>query len=454
MNLLKLSWKNLTHRPLNTLLSLLLFALGVGLITFLFLLNTQVQEKFDKNLAEIDLVLGAKGSPLQMILSSMYHIDAPTGNITIDEAKAFLREGHPLIKQAIPLSLGDNYKGYRIVGTTHDLPALYEAEVAEGRLWSKVFEVTIGAAVAEEHGLKLGDKFKSSHGFVVDDNLVHGDAESFVVSGIFAPSGSVVDQLILTNTQSIWDVHGSHDHDHNEAGHDHDHDHDEAAHDHDEAGHDHDHDHGEAGHDHDHAHGSGQTNSAEQIAFLLDHPEEEITSMLLKFKARNYQTLNFARNINENTDLMASVPAIEINRVYSRLGVGMDALQVLAYVIVFVSGLSIFISLYSSLKQRRYELALIRVMGGSRATLFLLIILEGILLAVIGYIIGEVLSHLAMETLAGYMKESYRYTFSGMQFLREELYVLVGALAIGLLAAILPAIGAARTDISTTLARG
>jgi putative ABC transport system permease protein len=176
--------------------------------------------------------------------------------------------------------------------------------------------------------------------------------------------------------------------------------------------------------------------------------------MLLKFKARNYQTLNFARNINENTDLMASVPAIEINRVYSRLGVGMDALQVLAYVIVFVSGLSIFISLYSSLKQRRYELALIRVMGGSRATLFLLIILEGILLAVIGYIIGEVLSHLAMETLAGYMKESYRYTFSGMQFLREELYVLVGALAIGLLAAILPAIGAARTDISTTLARG
>jgi putative ABC transport system permease protein len=454
MNLLKLSWKNLTHRPLNTLLSLLLFALGVGLITFLFLLNTQVQEKFDKNLAEIDLVLGAKGSPLQMILSSMYHIDAPTGNITIDEAKAFLREGHPLIKQAIPLSLGDNYKGYRIVGTTHDLPALYEAEVAEGRLWSKVFEVTIGAAVAEEHGLKLGDKFKSSHGFVVDDNLVHGDAESFVVSGIFAPSGSVVDQLILTNTQSIWDVHGSHDHDHDEAGHDHDHDHDEAAHDHDEAGHDHDHDHGEAGHDHDHAHGSGQTNSAEQIAFLLDHPEEEITSMLLKFKARNYQTLNFARNINENTDLMASVPAIEINRVYSRLGVGMDALQVLAYVIVFVSGLSIFISLYSSLKQRRYELALIRVMGGSRATLFLLIILEGILLAVIGYIIGEVLSHLAMETLAGYMKESYRYTFSGMQFLREELYVLVGALAIGLLAAILPAIGAARTDISTTLARG
>jgi putative ABC transport system permease protein len=384
----------------------------------------------------------------------MYHIDAPTGNITIDEAKAFLREGHPLIKQAIPLSLGDNYKGYRIVGTTHDLPALYEAEVAEGRLWSKVFEVTIGAAVAEEHGLKLGDKFKSSHGFVVDDNLVHGDAESFVVSGIFAPSGSVVDQLILTNTQSIWDVHGSHDHDHDEAGHDHDHDHDEAAHDHDEAGHDHDHDHGEAGHDHDHDHESGQTNSAEQIAFLLDHPEEEITSMLLKFKARNYQTLNFARNINENTDLMASVPAIEINRVYSRLGVGMDALQVLAYVIVFVSGLSIFISLYSSLKQRRYELALIRVMGGSRATLFLLIILEGILLAVIGYIIGEVLSHLAMETLAGYMKESYRYTFSGMQFLREELYVLVGALAIGLLAAILPAIGAARTDISTTLARG
>ena len=90
MNLIKLSWKNLTSKPLSMLLSLILFALGVGLISFLLLLNKQVQEKFEKNLAGIDLVIGAKGSPLQMILCSMYHIDSPTGNISIKEAKPFL----------------------------------------------------------------------------------------------------------------------------------------------------------------------------------------------------------------------------------------------------------------------------------------------------------------------------------------------------------------------------
>ncbi len=102
MNLIKLSWKNLAHKPLNTFLSLLLFGLGVGLVIFLFLVQTQVQDKFDKNLAGIDLVIGAKGSPLQLILCSMYHIDSPTGNISLEEAAPFMRQGHPLIQRAVP----------------------------------------------------------------------------------------------------------------------------------------------------------------------------------------------------------------------------------------------------------------------------------------------------------------------------------------------------------------
>ena len=105
MNILSLSWKNLTNNALSMLLSLVLFALGVGLISLLLLLNRQVDEKFDKNLADIDLVIGAKGSPLQMILCNMYHIDAPTGNISIKAVRPFMNPKHPLIKLAIPLSL-------------------------------------------------------------------------------------------------------------------------------------------------------------------------------------------------------------------------------------------------------------------------------------------------------------------------------------------------------------
>jgi len=189
MNSIKLSWKNLTSKPLAMLLSLVLFALGVGLISLLLLLNKQLEEKFQKNLAGIDLVIGAKGSPLQLILNSMYHVDAPTGNITV----------------------GDSYKTYRIIGTNKKILDLYEAEIGSGKLWEEDFEVTIGAAIAEILNLKIGDEFHSSHGFVSDGINEHSDSEPFKVTGILQPTGSVVDQLILTNTASIWKVHGSHD---------------------------------------------------------------------------------------------------------------------------------------------------------------------------------------------------------------------------------------------------
>ena len=125
MNLIQLSWRSVTDRPLKMLLSVMLFALGVGLISFILLMDKQIQENFERNLAEVDLVIGAKGSPLQMILSSMYHIDAPTGNISLKEIRPFLNPRHPLIEEALPLSMGDSYRGYRIVGTDHKICLLY-----------------------------------------------------------------------------------------------------------------------------------------------------------------------------------------------------------------------------------------------------------------------------------------------------------------------------------------
>ena len=411
MNLLTLSWKNLTNKPLSMLLSLVLFALGVGLISLLLVLNKQLQEKFDKNLAGIDLVIGAKGSPLQLILCSMYHIDNPTGNISIQEARPFMREGHPLIKRAIPLSLGDNHQGYRVVGTTTEIMDLYEAEIGEGKIWDGLMEVTLGASVAQDLNMKIGDKFYGSHGLIKDDDLLHDDAEAFVVVGILKPNGSVIDQLILTKTQSVWAVH------------------EHAA---------------EEGAEHEHP--------KQDTIPLIDRIDQDITSLLIQFRNRNFQTLNLPRNINENTEMQAATPAIEINRLYSMMGVGADALRVLAIVIIFVSGLSIFISLFSSLKERKYELALMRVMGASPVKLFFLVLLEGIVLAVLGYMIGMVLSHGGMELLSGFMKDSYRYSFSGLVFLQEEILLFFGAIGIGIVAALIPAFQAMNTDISTTLA--
>ncbi len=464
MNLIKLAWRNIIHDPLNLFLNLVLLTLGIGLINFILLLNTQLKDKFEKNLAGVDMVVGAKGSPLQMILSAMYHIDAPTGNISIKEATPFLREKHPLIAQSAPLSLGDNHKGYRIIGTDHTFLKFYDAEINKGKLWNNLYDVTIGDEVAKTLGLKLGSKFKSSHGFTDDEDLQH-DHGTLTVVGILKPTGSVIDQLILVSTESVWAVH---DHDHE--GHDHDeeeHDHDHEGHDHEHDGHDHDHegynhdgqdhDHGDhhdhSGHGHDHSAHNHQNDLSR--AHLLTHEHKDITSILVRFKNKtNFQALTMPRNINENTDLQAASPAYEINRLYDMMGVGTKALQLLALLIAIVSAISIFVSLLNSLKRRKYELSLLRVMGGKPTKLLTLILLEGLILAVLGFLLGMVVSHFSMSALGGNLQDKYNYQFAAWTTHGKELLLFGGTIALGLLAALLPALMAYKTDIHENLSEG
>lgn len=406
-------------------LSLVLFALGVGLISLLLLLSTQLQSTKDKNLADISMVIGAKGSPLQLILNSMYQIDAPTGNISIEKAKAFLNPRNPFVKLVVPISVGDSYNRYRIVGTDHRILQLYQAEISAGKLWEKVYEVTLGAGVAKDLNLKIGDKFYGTHGLLNDATQAHDDASAFEVVGILQPTGAVIDQLILTPTQSIWAIH-EHSAVGNQA---------QAAEmempDSSEM----------------HHPDLGDVNTP-----LLNFPQEDITAILVQGKAIG--SIPKLQDIAQQFDLMAASPGVEVNRLFDTISVGEKALKGLIAVIIFVSGLSVFISLYSSLKDRRYELALMRVMGSSPGRLFVLIVLEGLLLALIGYVIGILLSHVSMEVLAGYMKTSYRYSFTGFAFLPQEIYLFFAALGIGFIAAVIPAIQAMRTDISTTLAEG
>lgn len=456
----RLALKNIFNRPLSLALSLVLFSLGAGLISALLLIGKQLEDQFDRNLAGVDLVIGAKGSPLQLILCNMYHIDAPTGNIPLKDARPFLNPRHPLIGEAVPLSLGDNYKSYRIAGTTPGIFQLYNAGLAQGRLWQRDFEVVIGAGVAEGAGLSVGSTFHSSHGLIEDDNLVHDDSEQFRVVGILAPAGSVIDQLILSNTETVWRVH-------EHAGEEHDSESGEEA-PAEETGA------AQTGDPH-HEHQpeqAAESLSADQAAAgtmpdsvtlaamhrealeqLMSHEDQSITSVLVKFRGRNYQTLNMPRSINENTNLQAAMPAIEINRLFLLLGVGIDAIHALAVLIMIVSGLSIFISLLNSLKDRKYELSLLRVMGASRLGIFSLIIWEGVLVATVGYLLGALVGHIAVALLSGYMQDAYRYALDGWQFLPEEAILFLVCIVIGKLAALLPALQAYGTDIAATLTK-
>ena len=173
MNLLKISWNYIKDKPLSTLLSAVLVALGVGLASLLLSLGEQFNDRLYRNLKDIDLVISAKGSPLQMILSSIYHIDVPTGNIPLKDTRWLKKNRY--VNKAIPLALGDSYESFRIVGTEESYPEHYKAEIDEGKWWKKDMEVTIGSYVAEKVGLKIGDTFYGAHGIGDVVSHIHND---------------------------------------------------------------------------------------------------------------------------------------------------------------------------------------------------------------------------------------------------------------------------------------
>jgi len=426
MNLFKLAWKNVVSRPLNTLLSVTLFALGAGLVSLLLLLNHQMQKNFEKNLAGINLVVGAKGSPMQIILSSIYHIDFPTGNISLKQARFVSR--NRMVKQTIPMALGDSYKGYRIVGTEKAYLDLYSAELSEGTLWKNSFDAVVGAEVARKQGLKLNDIFHSAHG-MAEEGFEHDDHD-FKVVGILKPSGLVTDNLIFCDIPTVWMAHEEHE-DHEGAS--------ESEHNHD------DHDHA---HDHSHVHGYPPS-----LNVLKDGPEDkEITALLVFFKNKMGNVM-MPRQINENTDMQAASPAFETTRLYSMMGMGEQVLRRLALAIIFVSGLSVFIALYNSMKERRYELALMRSLGATPGNLFSLLLSEGLIITILGLGLGLILGHVSMEILARYMQDNYRYAFTGWQWLDKEFILILVGLVIGFFASVIPAIQAFRTSIASTLSK-
>jgi putative ABC transport system permease protein len=411
MNLFILVWNYLKSRPLNTALNVVLLTLGVAVITILLLFNNQLQEKITENSRGIDLVVGAKGSPMQLILCNIFHVDFPTGNINLAEAEKIAK--HRLVKKAIPLALGDSYQGFRIVGTNYDYLQLYKGELESGELWKNDLEVTIGAEVAELMALKPDDTFTSNHGLTREGHS--HEEQKFVVKGILKRTNSVLDNLILTNVESVWAVHDIHL-DENRS--------DIAI-----------------------------TRSSLVPSVARGDSTKELTSMLIQYRSP-MGAIQLPRWVNGQSKLQAASPAFETARLFSIMGVGVDILKAFAYVLIFISGLSIFIALYNSLKERKYDLAIMRSMGASRSKLFVSILLEGTILTLMGSIIGLLVAHGTLQIMSIMVEETQKAGISGFVFYPGEWIILVGCLLLGIVCAIIPAIEAYRTDISKILANG
>ena len=438
----KIAWKNIWFKPLNTALSIILLTASVAIITLLILLDEQFEKKFNSNIDGIDMVLGAQGSPLQLILSSVYQVDAPTGNIDYAEAKTWMHS--PMVKSAIPLAFGDNYLGYRIVGTTPEYLTKYGAVLKEGKVFDKNFEVVVGSEIAQKLGVKVGDKFFGSHGDAAEGEL-HED-HAYHVTGIAAPTGRVVDNLILCNVPSVWAMH-----DHGEEGHgesaegEDNHEHDGHEHEAVADGEAHDHE----GHDQNaHAEGKEHHDHGE----VISEEGKEITAVLIQFRGK-MGFITWPRLVAQNTKMQAASPAREINRLFTLFGIGLDALQYLAYGIMLISGISIFIALYNTLKERKYEFALLRVNGASRLQLLLLVLIESLLLCITGFVFGTIVGRVALSLISGSSESEFKISFNPLEFVWEkEGYLLGLTIFVGILAAVIPAVKAYSLNISKTLA--
>lgn len=394
MNAATLTWRALRHKPLASSLNLLLVAIGIAMMTFILGVSAQLEERAERDAQGIDLVVGAKGSPLQLILSSVYHADIPTGNIPVSTLATLAAQ--PLVQSAIPLALGDNFHGFRIVGSTPALPAHYGARLAQGQFFTQPMQAVFGARAARETGATLGARFAGSHGLAAGGEL-HAHAP-YTVTGILAPTGTVLDRLIVTPVASVWQVH--------------------------------------------------ETDPDEPAAAA---PERELTAVLVQF-ASPLATVRLPRWVNGQPRLQAAQPAFEAARLFNLLGVGIDVLRAIAAGVLLVAALSLFVALYGALEERKWDLAILRTLGASPAKLLRLLLAQGLLLSLTGAALGWLLGHAAVGLL-GWQESLQDLDLQVWRIAPEEAWLPVIAAAVGLLAAGLPALRAYRTDIAATLAR-
>lgn len=446
MSWLRLALANLVLSPLTSLVNILLMALGTASIALLILAGAQVSETLTRDARGVDLVIGAKGSPAQLILSSVYHADLPPGNIALAEARPWAEDSR--VSLAAPLALGDSFRGFRIVGTTPEYLELVGASLARGRVWREPMQAVIGAAVARASGLRLGERFSGAHGFT-DEGRAH-DARPYEVVGILKASGAVADRLILTSLESVWTLHG-----HGEpAG---------AAHD-KEHGDEHEHeDEHELEHKHeDELEGGHQPESEHELIEQASHTEEahtkealhlEITAMLLRYRTP-LAAMSLPREINAVSALQAAAPALEIARLLQLIGLGMDGLRAFAWVLIVTACLSVFAALYGSLRSRRGDLAMLRCLGATRGELFLAMLSEGLLLSLAGITLGYALAHGAMGLVGAWLEASRGVKLSPLLWVDGETALLAVLLLVSAMSAAIPAYQAYRTDVARTLAEG
>jgi putative ABC transport system permease protein len=493
MTILGIVHKNLRKRLLSTVLTIGSIVLGVALITAILVIQAETERSYNQTSVGYDLIFAAKGSQLQTTLNTLYHLETSTGIIPFSLYEA--AKADPRVSYAFPMYVGDNYNGYRVIGTSAEFIDQAEPrrgrgfEMAQGRNFEAPLEAVLGAETARRTGLRIGDTIVINHGLqeVAEGAEAHEhDNAPVTIVGILKPTATANDRVIFTD---LYTTHALHDptfhlDDHDHAGHssadstnnhdDHDHDHHD-HHDHAHDDHDHDHDdHAHAHDDHDHAHDDhAHDHSSTRVDLREIITLKELDAVLVKMEspAAALQVaglINFptpanpllARNMMRDPyfrykdQIMAVVPATQIMALMSIVGNAEKVLRFVAVFVVIVALFSVLIAIYNTMEERKRDLAVMRALGARRFTIFSIIILESAVITATGAIIGMLGGHLIVSVASSYLADVAGIVVQAFIFDIEQFNIVILLLLSGILIGIIPAFKAYQTDPVRNLGSG
>jgi putative ABC transport system permease protein len=347
-----------------------------------------------------DMIVGAKGSPVQLIFNTIFLQDVPIGNIDHSLYESFQQDER--VARVIPLAFGDNYRGYKIVGSNQDLftlrPSAHEDSIfalREGSFFTGNYQAVLGSEVAKRTGLKTGDTFKAMHGLV--HNPISGEDdghdESYVVTGVLKPMRRPYDLGIFTDIETVWEMHSGHDEQEHEG----------------------------------------------DITALMVTPVDYTGLMQM------YQ------ETNQSDEAQAAFPGQVLANVFAIMGNAEDVLYLISCMVIIIGFLTIIITAHWSVLNRKRDHATLRAIGANKSVIFSLILIESFLVMLASGIMGLVIGHGIAYGIGLYMRNiSYVYAAAGFDL--KEPVILAAYTFTGVAVSILPAIGAYRQDAAANLA--
>lgn len=407
---MRIAWCNLRSRPIQSALTILIVAIGISLSLGVLLLSRGARDGIARASQAYDLIVGAKGSPIQLVLNTVFLQDIPVGNVSHDFYSRLA--GDRRVDRAIPLGLGDSVSGFRVVGTTREFFSLSPKpgqpptlQLAGGRLFEKPFEAVLGAAAAEKLGLKPGDTLRSSHGVIQaieEEDDGHGEFPYLVV-GVLKSSHTPGDLGIYVDLKSYWEIHSPKAWKSKSGG------------------------------------GAAEKSFTEGVTAILVKPVSYVALFQL------YQ------EINQGREAQAVFPGQVVAKLFDLLGIGERVLSAVSYVALLMATLTIVISLYSATVERKRGIAVMRALGARRNAIIRIVLWESALVAAGGTMLGLVLGHGLAYALAVFVRSRSAVRVS-LDFGPEEIPLVLAVLVLGLLAGILPAIQAYRAEVARDLA--